>query len=341
MKFIFFVGRFSVITILLPVLFLTFNSCKNKKQIDIESEILSLKVTGDSIFNDFSKVKKRTEYLAEYTEELYKMGFVDKPEVIEQSDYGFVYKPFDDGGSAIFVSSLTTFDEEIRRVVRITQPLDSLFRDVIDSLGGLVKQVRYGDYHAFRRIYPFIDVQAQFAPDLDIRTFKFYYEADANHNPEKKSILISDPFIDPAGRGWMLTSIAPVYYNNMFQGVIGLDITVDAIKEKYIKNNSSDIMILDSSGVCIAIDEDKAGIFNIPVKQTHKYVQSISNDENIIDDLNLLKSKDKLKRNAFDSLIRRKAKSCELYLEKESYLLISYMIPEMNWFIIKFEKTLK
>lgn len=313
-------------------------SCNSKNKIDVDSEISKLKITGDSISKDFSKIQKRTEYLAGYTEELYKKGNISKIETLEKSEFGYVYKSPDNGGSAIFISSMVPFSDEVKKVVNITNPLDSLFEDVSDSLQSLVKQLRYDERHSLIRVYPYVDVQAQYAPDMDIRMYSFYFCADELHNPEKKLVLISNPYVDPSGRGWMVSSVAPVYYNHVFQGVIGLDVTVDAIKMKYVKRSPSDIMILDSNGICIAIDDTKAGVFNMPVKKAHKYMQSVNNEDYNSDEVNLLKSKDKKIRAAFESLINGKMKSVELNIGEEEYCLFSYMIPDLNWFIIKYEK---
>jgi hypothetical protein len=336
MKFIFPFCRFLSIIFLFPILIIF--SCNRGNKIDVDSEISKLKITGDSISHDFDQIQKKTEYIAEYTEELYKKGIISKSEALEKSEFGFVYKSTDDGGSAIFISSLVPYSDEVIKVVNITNSLDSLFRDVSDSLKFLVKQLRYDERHSLIRVYPYVDVQAQYAPDMDIRNYSFYYCADELHNPEKKLVLISDPYVDPSGRGWMVSCVSPVYYNRIFQGVIGLDVTVDAIKQQYVESNTSDIMILDSNGVCVAIDEDKAGIFKIPVKKAHKYMQSVNNEDYNSDEVNLLKSKDKKIRTAFESLIRRKMKSVECDIGEEKYYLYSYMIPELYWFVIKYEK---
>lgn len=301
-------------------------------------EMAALKITGDSISKDFGIIRKRTDYLAAYIEGLYKKGILSRKEKITESEFGSEYKSHDDGGSAIFVSSTVPYNDEVKNVICITYNLDSIFRDIIDSLGSLVKQVRYSERHSFMRFYPYADVQAQLSSDMDARSYPFYLDADDQHNKERKNVVVSDPFIDPTGKGRIISSVTPVYYNYIFQGVAELDVTVDAINEKYLRNNQSDIMIVDSCGICIAIDEMHAGIFNMPVKKAVKYAP-IANDENYSsDDINLLKSKDKKIRAAFELLIRKGLKTCELDLETDNYRLFSYRIPELNWYIVKFEK---
>lgn len=36
----------------------------------------------------------------------------------------------------------------------------------------------------------------------------------------------TDVYLDPAGQGWMMSAIAPIYRDNFLEGVVGLDITV-------------------------------------------------------------------------------------------------------------------
>jgi hypothetical protein len=55
-------------------------------------------------------------------------------------------------------------------------------------------------------------VLSQYEAKMDIPSFNFYYLADSKHNPERKSLWLSEPYVDPAGRGWMVSAVAPVYF---------------------------------------------------------------------------------------------------------------------------------
>jgi PAS domain S-box-containing protein len=60
---------------------------------------------------------------------------------------------------------------------------------------------------------------------MDIPQYNFYYLADAKHNPQRRPVW-TEVYLDPAGQGWMMSAIAPVYRDEFLEGVVGLDVTV-------------------------------------------------------------------------------------------------------------------
>ena len=76
--------------------------------------------------------------------------------------------------------------------------------------------------------YLWIDATTQFVSDMDLATYDFYYLADAAHNPARTAVW-TELYWDPAGQGWMVSSIAPVYVGDDLQGVVGIDITLDTM----------------------------------------------------------------------------------------------------------------
>lgn len=66
---------------------------------------------------------------------------------------------------------------------------------------------------------------------MQIPGYNFYYLADATHNPQRATRW-TDVYLDPAGHGWMMSAIQPVYAGDFLEGVVGLDITVDGILDE-------------------------------------------------------------------------------------------------------------
>ncbi|MCS7261750.1 MAG: PAS domain S-box protein, partial [Anaerolineae bacterium] len=76
-----------------------------------------------------------------------------------------------------------------------------------------------------------IDADTTISPDQDVTTYEFYYLADAQHNPERKPVW-TGVYWDPAGMGWIVSCIAPVYRGDReLVGVVGLDVTLNALSE--------------------------------------------------------------------------------------------------------------
>ena len=51
-----------------------------------------------------------------------------------------------------------------------------------------------------------------------MENYNFYYEADKKHNPKKEPVW-TDVYLDPAGKGWMISLIAPIYKNRYLKEI--------------------------------------------------------------------------------------------------------------------------
>ncbi|WP_343865155.1 ATP-binding protein [Caenispirillum bisanense] len=147
---------------------------------------------------------------------------------------GVVYYTRDDvGRGAGFYSGAVPVTPEMQQKALDLAALDPILRDVTHA-NPLVVQSYYNTWDSYNRIFPFFDTLSQYAPRLDIPSFNFYYEADAAHNPDRR-VVWTDAYVDPAGQGWLISAIAPVYGgDDVLEGVVGLDITIDTIVKRIL-----------------------------------------------------------------------------------------------------------
>ena len=229
--------------IILLLLTVMIAGCNRSARQGFENEKQALFEKAANLNNDFYKIRLETEWLAGEITKLYHkqdsiLPLVDKSKYRLASN-GVFTKPVDDGGSAIFVSGYYPVNEKIKRAVYFTEPLDTLFKQLVARYPEIV-QLYYNDRFSLNRIYPYFDVLSQYEAKMDIPSFNFYYLADEKHNPERKSLWLSEPYVDPAGRGWMVSAIAPVYYNDTLEGVPGIDVTINTITKRYVLDNPVD-----------------------------------------------------------------------------------------------------
>jgi len=306
----------------------------------INKELSELKQLSEKINNDFSIIGNKVKEIAIYTETLYENSgkYVPKDKNIYAiSSEGVMYKTRDDGNSAVFVSGVIPVNETIKNIVYFTEPLDSVLKAIVNSNSSVV-QSYYNDKHSYNRIYPFMDVLKQYEPKMNIPEYNFYYLADKNHNPEKKNVWVDEPYVDPAGRGWMVSAIAPVYYKDSLQGVVGLDVTVRTITDKYFSELNKETFIVDGKGTIVAADEYIIKTLELPELKDHKYFETIKADTYRQEDFNLLTHKNKNIRTAFDDLIKNKKSFSYLEFDSKKYALFSTGLSQLNWFLIKIEK---
>lgn len=157
----------------------------------------------------------------------------------------------DDGGSAVFYSGVVPVGPAEQDKVWRTTRLDPIMKSIKDS-DPLIAQLYLNTHDSLNRIYPWFDVLAIYPPRMDIPNYNFYYDADATHNPDR-AVVWTDSYVDPAGSGWMVSAIAPVYAADrpdFLEGVVGIDITVSAIVDQVLDID------LEGDGYAILVSRD-------------------------------------------------------------------------------------
>lgn len=142
----------------------------------------------------------------------------------------------DNGNAALFYSGVIPVGPEQRaKAARLAQ-VDPVMKALVRA-HPLIAQVYINTWDSMNRIYPYFDVKSQYSPKMDIPKFNFYYEADAIHDP-KRLVRWTDAYLDPAGQGWMISAIAPVYRGDFLEGVVGIDITIGDLVSGLLSSKS-------------------------------------------------------------------------------------------------------
>jgi len=332
------------LVLLLQLLLMFLFSCGNQGGLndrECQDNINKIKEISDKINKDYKDISEEVYNLAKFTESLYLNKDKYKPRninIYKLSKEGVFYKTVDDGGAAVYVSSFLPISDNKKNIVYFTEPLDSVLKEIIFKYrnrgDSAIVQAYYNDKNSYNRIYPFIDVLLQYEPDMEIPSFNFYYLADEKQNPGKKAVWVNEPYVDPAGRGWMVSAIAPVYFNNELQGVVGLDVTVRTIIDKYL-SASNDLLISDKNGVLVAADEYITNLLNFNPLKDHKYFETVKSDTYRPDDYNLIKHKNKELRMLFEKIIKNGSVYEFIKYENSNLHIFSEKIKELDWYVLK------
>ncbi len=328
---------------LIPMFLIFILSCNGKDKelmLRIGTAESEMKEVAGNINEDFTDLRSQVGFLASFIEGLYEEESIRETlKSVDTSLYalhpdGVFYKPQDDGKSAVFVSGYYPVTEEIKRHVYFTEPADQVFMEICRSFPA-VAQAYYNDKYSYNRIYPFFDVITQYEPKINIPSFNFYFLADEEHNPDRDALWVNEPYIDPAGRGWMVSAIAPVYVHDSLEGVAGLDVTINTITDRYIGSELNDIAILDSSGTVVSIQDYLVTLFSLPGLQNHKYLETIKQDSYLADDYNLLLSKSKEIRRVATDIFKNRQNRVTFSKGDEEYIVLVEDILELDWKIFK------
>ncbi|GGJ89044.1 ATP-binding protein [Pseudomonas matsuisoli] len=212
----------------------------------------------------------------------------DEPLVVTAD--GVRYSARDTGGPASFYSNATPlFLHDMTKVARLSLA-DNMMR-VIHQQNPMVTSVYFNGWDNYNRIYPWMDTAATYPHDLMTARYNFYYLADAAHNPSRE-VVWTDVYLDPAGRGWMLSAVAPVYRNDFLEGVTGIDITVASLLKQMgrleLPWNGYAVLVSDTLNV-MALPAAGETDFGLTELTAHTYHRAISDDTFKPDDFNLAK----------------------------------------------------
>jgi methyl-accepting chemotaxis protein len=220
------------------------------------------------------------------------------PPAAERSRYlirpsGGLYTAFDNGTTASFYAGGKRIGRsELNKVWRLAA-LDPFMMAVKHS-NPLISSIYFNTHDSYNRIYPYVESTEQYTFDMNIPSYNFYYEADERHNPERAAVW-TDAYVDPAGHGWMVSSIAPVWRGDKLEGVVGIDITLKTIIDELLDQElpwSGYAMLIDNNGVILALPDAGEKDFGLSELTDHDYNKTIMEDTHKPNDFNINARKD-------------------------------------------------
>lgn len=244
------------------------------------SEVARREAAG--IARQLEGIARATEYLRQHTAQVMtgnKPFERDDPARFQYSADGAFYTHHDNGGAAVFYSGYVPIGEKEREKAYRSAGLDSAYIGIKNAFP-LIVQIYYNTHDSLNRIYPYFDVLSQYPAKMDIPSYNFYYEADGRHNPQRK-VVWTDVYVDPAGQGWMTSSIAPVYSGDFLEGVVGVDITVGAIIKEVLNLNmpwDGYGLLVSRNGTIIALPKAGEADWGLQEFTRHEYSEAIRKD---------------------------------------------------------------
>jgi signal transduction histidine kinase len=185
----------------------------------------------------------------------------------------------DDGGAAVYWSARTAKGPaEYAKLERLAA-VDPLLRDVTLA-NPLIVQAYVNTHDSLNRIWPWIDSASMFDPAMNIPDFNFYYEADAAHNPERE-VVWTDAYVDPAGKGWLVSAIAPAYRGEFLEAVVGADVTIGRIVDSVLRQAvpwRGFLLLIGKTGTLLALPPQGEKLFGLRELTEHDYVDAIRAD---------------------------------------------------------------
>lgn len=249
-----------------------------------------------AIDTNLTNMSRRTDLFSRQALRALRGGYA--PSAAEKARYGFspdgvFYTRRDTGTTAGFYSNATSIGpREIAKVWKLAA-LDPVMIDMQNS-DSSIASIYFNTHDNYNIIYPYIEVLRQYPAKMILPTYNFYYEADAAHNPGRRPVW-TDAYIDPAGHGWMVASIAPVWNGGKLEGVVGIDLTLETIINRLLNLRlpwGAYALLVDRKGGIIALPPAGERDFSLKETTSHRYAEAIRSDTFKPDQFNINKRTD-------------------------------------------------
>ncbi len=196
----------------------------NDEGIDIDNYFKKLEALGQRSVNFIKKTLKHEPTPVELQE------FDKKYRYINGALRSNLTAFHDEDISGVFLSNHTDLNYEIKKIIIATE---GTFDDYARGVSGTVFNMYIITRQQLIRIYK-KDWAFAVEPDHDFSKDFFYFIADPEHNPERKSRW-TDPYYDSIWKHWMTSLITPIYTGNDFWGIVGHDVILDDVYRQVLK----------------------------------------------------------------------------------------------------------
>ena len=261
----------------------------------------------------------------------------EQPEFREAPDgSGCLYQSNLIHGSSFFVpkSSVASMGDDEWCLAVGSASLGALYRNAVEATPFVVAAYLNTNEPAdMNRYYPFIERPWEVFPaELDMGKFNFFYLADTQHNPERKTVW-TGVYLDPAGQGWMLSCIAPIYCRDTLKGVVGLDVTFPGLV-KGIRNLSLpwvSAMLIAPDGMILAATEEARRTAGLPELPDYSYRVPVNDERIDPEELRLEGIRDANLRKALQSFFASGESFCEVRSADGALMLAQSIVPSTGW----------
>jgi len=307
---------------------------KNRKIVinSVESKGFYINQRFNEIFNYAKLLQKEHEIIFEHKK--------IKEHLVEfnVAKNGVFYK-VTKKGSSLYYSSDTKIGKKEREKAIFTEDMDHSFKELVDN-NNLVVQVYFNSFDGMNRLYPFVDeVYKKFGKTIRMQDYNFYYLADKTHDPKREPVW-TKPYLDPAGKGWMISCVFPIYTGDFLEGVSGIDVTIEKIRE-YILSQflpfKTKMMLVNRDGTIIALPKSLEKLLNLKELTKHNYTSFIKKTIKKPKIFNIKYNKNRLTKEIYKMLVKS-LKYKTVTTKSGDFFITIAQLPNLDSYIVSISK---
>ena len=228
-------------------------------------------------------------------------------------------------------------DEPNRMAKAIASEKMDYFYNAVLTTNENISQVYFNSYDSMNRLCPFMSAApTQYDHNITIPIYNFYFEADLAHNPQKK-VVWTDVYLDPAGLGWMISAIAPVYKDNFLEGVVGVDVTLDRLISNILSIKlpyTSMSLLVDKKGNILAMSDGLETYFGLKELKAYSYSAPVVQTIRKPKDFNLFENTTNTLAMHLGESIKSELELSEYHSKSADFLITQNTINETGWKLV-------
>ncbi len=166
-----------------------------------------------------------------------------------------------EGPASVYTTNLSVLNEQDKETLKILSVAETSLDAVMNQYKGIVDSAWINIGKNYSLYYPRIIVQDELSSTLDPTTQSYYFEADEEHNPEKKTLFIplfQEPWAMDLGQ--IGSVVSPIYIKDKMEGVIGMTLTsenTEEISDISLPFNAYIIILGEKGHVLFASNEEE------------------------------------------------------------------------------------
>lgn len=323
----------------LAISFLLLLGCQKNTDNPAEVSLDKLQVIIENLEKEGQQLSSDLDRIAHYYQDL-----IDRKDSVLKNPGPFKYTldgPFstnlpqeDSTLSSIIILNTTKDRKKAEEEILLTNSLDSAFASFMRR-NPIAVQIYSNSALQVSRVYPAYDTKNIVDPNIDVTTFNFYYQADKERNPSKRLVWIPDAYVDPAGKGWILSLIHPVYDGEELFAVLGVDFTVSDVIHNYLESVKGNFLMVNSKGDIVAGKAEAIEALSMPPLKNHVYRETIQSDNFRISDFNLFQSKSPEVRKMAQTFLLEKKNQFNFEEETNLKSAVCLSFQRIDWYLIE------
>jgi hypothetical protein len=236
--------------------------------------------------------------------------------------------------STLVILNSSTDRKKAEELLRLTHSMDSVFAGFMQKNPKAI-QIYSNSSLGASRIYPAFDAKNIVDPNLDVTEFNFYYEADLKNNPSKGTVWIPEPYVDPAGKGWIFSLVRPVFAGEELSSVIGIDLSIGDAIDSYLDAVDGYFVLVNGNGDIIGGKSEAIELLGMPLLKNHVYRETIQMNNFRGADFNLSRSKSREVRQMAKSILVDKNNHFDFVQDARISRVLGYTFSQVDWYLLE------